>query len=340
MRIYQRDYYDRFRCLAADCPDSCCKEWDVQVDDQSARIYRALPGPLGDRLRQVLTNDPEYGTVMTIENGRCPMWRSDGLCQIQAELGHDALCKTCRDFPRLTHDYGDFVELGLELSCPEAARLILTSPPAPLQMRQAPGEAALEYDCDAMQILLKTREAALDIVSDPAYPVEKALVLLLFYGYHAQAALDGDDAGAFCPDAALEEAAQIAGDSDKDSFLAFYADLEILTKVWAARLRSPLSGEGWSDMFRNLARYGIERYWLQAVCDYNLVSRVKMIVASCLLVKELGGDTIATAQLYSKEIENNADNVDAILDGAYSHPALTDRNLISLLLTQFLKNTK
>ena len=333
MRVYQRDYFDRFHCLAADCPDSCCKEWDVQVDAQSAKVYRALPGPLGDRLRQVLTDDPEYGTVMTIENGRCPMWRSDGLCQIQAELGHSALCKTCRDFPRLTHDYGDFMELGLELSCPEAARLILTSSPSPLQIHLAPGEVAPEYDRDAMQILLKTRETALGIVSDPTYSIEEVLVLLLFYGYHAQSALDGDDAGVFCPDAALEEAAQIAGDGDKDSFLAFYADLELLTDTWAARLRSPSAMAGESEMFRNLARYGIERYWLQAVCDYDLVSRVKMVVASCLLVKELGGDTIATAQLYSKEVENNADNVDAILDGAYAHPALTDQNLIGLLLT-------
>ena len=333
MRIYQRDYYNQFRCIAADCPDSCCKEWDVQVDPQSAKAYRTLQGSLGDRLRQVLKDDPEYGTVMAIENGRCPMWRSDGLCQIQAELGHGALCKTCRDFPRLTHDYGDFMELGLELSCPEAARLILTSPPSPLQMRQGSGEMAPEYDRDAMQILLETRETALEIVSNSAYSPEKVLVLLLFYGYHAQSALDGDDAGVFCPDAVLEEAAQMAGNGDIDSFLAFYADLEILTEAWSARLRSPISGAGWSDIFRNLARYGIERYWLQAVCDYDLVSRVKMIVASCLLVKELGSDTVATAQLYSKEIENNADNVDAILDGAYTHPALTDRNLIGLLLT-------
>ena len=47
------------------------------------------------------------------------MWRQDGLCRIQAELGHEALCKTCREFPRLRHDYGSFVELGLELH-PEA----------------------------------------------------------------------------------------------------------------------------------------------------------------------------------------------------------------------------
>ena len=116
MQIRKPAYFDSFRCIAGQCPDSCCKEWEVEIDDRTAAYYRSLPGALGDRLRSVLKDDPDWGTVMTIENGRCPMWRTDGLCRIQAELGHDALCKTCRDFPRLCHDYGTFRELGLELS--------------------------------------------------------------------------------------------------------------------------------------------------------------------------------------------------------------------------------
>ena len=96
----------------------------MDVDSASAAYYRSLPGELGDRLRQVLTDTPD-GTVMALENGRCPMWRTDGLCEIQKHLGEAALCRVCRTFPRLRHDYGRFAELGLELSCPEAARLIL-----------------------------------------------------------------------------------------------------------------------------------------------------------------------------------------------------------------------
>ena len=75
----------------------------------AAAFYRSLPGALGDRLRSVL-KDEDGDTVMTIIDRRCPMWRTDGLCDIQAALGHDALCKTCREFPRLTHDYGNFIE--------------------------------------------------------------------------------------------------------------------------------------------------------------------------------------------------------------------------------------
>ena len=34
-----------------------------------------------------------------------------------------------------------------------------------------------------------------------------------------------------------------------------------------------------------------------------------------VIIKLLGGDIVITAQRYSKEIENDADNVEAILDG-------------------------
>ena len=78
MLITKPSYFDSFRCIADRCPDSCCKEWDVQVDEGSAAYYRSLSGPLGDRLREVLS-DEDGETVMTIIDGRCPMWRSDGL---------------------------------------------------------------------------------------------------------------------------------------------------------------------------------------------------------------------------------------------------------------------
>ncbi len=334
MKIYKSAYFDSFRCAAENCPDSCCKEWDVQVDDVSARFYRSLSGPLGDRLRQVLTEDPEAGTVMTIENGRCPMWRQDGLCRIQAELGHNALCKTCREFPRLTHDYGNFAELGLELSCPEAARMILTAPETPLIAAEVPGGDSPEYDTDAMTVLRQTRETALALLSNPAYSVPESLILLLFYGYQAQTLLDGGNVPVFDETRVFAQAAQMAARPDTASLLAFFSGLEILTLKWRLRLESPFGPVPWSDLFRNLARYGIERYWLQAVSDYDLVCRVKMIVTSCILVRALGGNTIETAQLYSKEIENDAENIDAILDGVYTHPALTDANLLGLLLEE------
>ena len=330
MQISKPAYFSDFRCIAGDCPDSCCKEWDVQVDDISAARYRALPGALGDRLRSVLvTRDGE--TVMTIEDGRCPMWRSDGLCRIQAELGEDALCHVCRAFPRLTHDYGDFIEYGLELSCPEAARMILTAPAAPRVTQTLPGGEEAQYDTDAMSVLKQTREVCLSLLQDTARPVPQTLALVLLYGCQAQSQLDGGEAFPFLPENALEDALALAKPGDMAPILSLFQSLELLTPQWEAMLRAPVPGS-WENTHLALARYFVERYWLQAVSDYDLYSRVKLAILSCLVIRHLGGDIFRTAQLYSKEIENNADNLDALLDAAYTHSALTDDKLLGLLL--------
>ncbi len=323
-------YFDSFRCIAAACPDSCCKEWDVQVDEASAVLYRNLSGPLGDRLREVLSAESGE-TVMTIIDGRCPMWRQDGLCRIQAELGENALCKTCREFPRLTHDYGDFLEQGLELSCPEAARIILDAVPSAPLSEELPDGQAPEYDEDAMVVLKRTRAQVLELLSDPSRPVNEVLVLTLFYGMQAQSELDGADPYPFDPVSTLQDARNFAKSGDLHGIFAFFLGLELLTPQWEAMLRAPSSSK-WDPRHLAMARYLAERYWLQAVSDYDLYCRVKFIVIACLLVKELGGDLYRTAQLFSKEIENNVDNVEAILDAAYAHPAFTDDKLLGLLL--------
>ena len=327
MEVYFPLYYHSFRCIAGACPDSCCKEWAVDVDNDAARLYRSLEGALGDRLRSVLV-DTDDGTVMTIEDGRCPMWRSDGLCRIQAELGHDALCETCRKFPRLRHDYGDFVELGLELSCPEAARLILGSDGAFLVQAQPGGEAP-EYDQEVMAILRRSRKEALEFLRSTD-DVAQALAGILLFAHGVQAVIDGVDSYATVEDCAAE-AVRYRGQGDMDTVFALFRSLEVLTEEWKNRLEKPACMIHWDGCLRRLAQYMIERYWLQAVSDFDLVCRVKFAVTACLLVGALGGDRVQTAQLFSKEIENDPDNVDALLDAAYASPALTDANLLALL---------
>lgn len=330
MKITTPTHYHKFHCIAAACPDSCCKEWAVQVDARAAQLYRTLPGDLGDRLRQVMQEE-DGDTVLTLEpDGRCPMWRDDGLCRIHAQLGHEALCDTCRDFPRLRHDYGDFVELGLELSCPEAARLILSERKYEVTTTQAPGDTLPEYDADTMAILLRSRDEALRFLESTSYPVGQSLAVLLLYGHDVQNELDGGEPAVMNPSLALEDAKQLAEPGSSAEILEFFQNLEILTPQWSQRLSAP-SPAPWSEETRAMARYFVARYWLQAVSDYDLICRVKLAVVSCLVVKILGGNVIDTAQLYSKEIENNTENVEAILDGAYCSPALTDKKLLWLL---------
>lgn len=330
MQIIKPDYYDAFRCLASACPDSCCKEWAVQVDDETAARYRELTGDLGEHLRRVMTVEDGDTILALTPDKRCPMWRDDRLCRIQAQLGENYLCRTCQQFPRLRHDYGSFIELGLELSCPEAARLILAGNSQTIIL-ETPDSDDPEYDTAAMSVLLRSRAEIISFLEDSVFPVGDALAVLLLYGYAVQDELDGGERAVLNPATLLKEAKSLATSGNLQEILEFYKDLEILTPQWHKRLDC-ICETPWQPQFRALAVYFISRYWLQAVSDYDLISRVKLTVVSCLVIKALGGNLTETAQLYSKEIENNADNIDAILDGAYSSPALTDIGLLGLLL--------
>ena len=335
MKIVKPDYYDQFSCIAGACPDSCCKDWAVDVDATSAQRYLALEGELGDALRAVLQEENgEY--AMEIIGGRCPMWRKDGLCKIQAQLGHDGLCQVCRTFPRLRHDYGDFVELGLELSCPQAAELLFASKGA-LLTEVTEDDPPVEYDKEAMSILLKSRETFLSFLDSTNASLPQILAILLLYGYDVQGEIDGGEEIPFDPGDCLKRAAQFAEQGDLQAIFEFFQGLEILTPQWNNRLKSPTTNTSWQNL-KLLIRYFICRYWLQAVSDFDLVCRVKFIVIACVLINALGGDPIQTAQQFSKEIENDADNVDAILDGAYTVPAFTDANLLGLLRNSPLTN--
>ena len=97
-------------------------------------------------------------------------------------------------------------------------------------------------------------------------------------------------------------------------------------------LDRPTAPTPWQEAHRAFLRYGIGRYWLQAVSDYDLIGRMKLILSGCVLVRHLGPDIIPTAQLWSKETENSAENMDSLLDGAYTAPALTDAHLLGALL--------
>lgn len=335
MELIYPSYYKSFVCIADKCPDSCCHEWDVEVDEATAACYRAMEGELGADLRKDLYEEGGR-TYLRNRDGRCPMWRADGLCRIQAELGHDALSNVCRQFPRLTQDYGYFVELGLEMSCPEAARIMLTNEGWDLISEEQAGGEEPDYDTGTMEILRRSRPRAFEILADRRYTVQERLAIIIMYGYHIQSWIDGAEPEPFDSDLALKEARGFAGPGDTEAFLEFFRGLEILTDRWEARLERGSGGPVWDKMLCKLAEYLLHRYYYQAVSDYDLVCRVKLSVVSCIAAALLSGadpeERISLIQLYSKEIENNIQNTEALLDGAHTAPALTDRNLLGLLL--------
>ncbi len=125
------DFYARFACRAAHCRHSCCRGWEIDVDDASAAYYRALPGDLGNALRAALSEDMEGWHFRLDAEERCPFLRRDGLCRLICELGEDALCDICALHPRFYAACGEYELAGLGLSC-EAVSALLLETDAPL----------------------------------------------------------------------------------------------------------------------------------------------------------------------------------------------------------------
>lgn len=57
---------------------------------------------------------------------KCAFLNEQFLCDLQAEAGEEALCSTCREYPRHVEEFEGVREYSLSLSCPEAARIMLT----------------------------------------------------------------------------------------------------------------------------------------------------------------------------------------------------------------------
>lgn len=181
-----------------------------------------------------------------------------------------------------------------------------------------------------MALLRRTRAGAFEMLRDSARPVPQRLTLLLMYGYHVQAIIDGAEPAPFDPGAALAEAREFARESDIRELTDFYGSLEILTERWKRILECPTAPD-WDEMLCNLAQYGVFRHYLQAVYDWDLSARIKRIVAGCILCAHLPGKRAAAIQLWAKETESSGENAEAILDAAWTHPALTDAKHLGFL---------
>jgi len=120
MKIIIPDYYKDFKCIADKCKHSCCKGWEIEIDENScARFSRHE-----DIWKYVETGDSPHFRLSDDEV--CPFLLENGLCNMILKYGEDFLCQTCTDHPRFRNYWSDRIEMGLGLVCEEAARIILT----------------------------------------------------------------------------------------------------------------------------------------------------------------------------------------------------------------------
>ena len=131
-RLQPRSYH-AFRCIGADCEDTCCIGWIVNIDKVTYEAYQRCDDPeLGPRLHELVTinaastSDDNHARI-TLSPPGCP-FLSEGLCGIQNKLGENYLSIMCARYPRVLNIVDDVLQRSLDLSCPEAARIVLLDP--------------------------------------------------------------------------------------------------------------------------------------------------------------------------------------------------------------------
>ena len=126
MKLYAPKYYKSFKCIADKCEHSCCIGWEIGVDGETLERYERLEGGYGDTVKRSISYDGEPHFKLCTDD-RCPHLNEQGLCKIILNLGEGYLCDICREHPRF-YNYTDVAEVGLGMSCPEVARIVLASP--------------------------------------------------------------------------------------------------------------------------------------------------------------------------------------------------------------------
>ena len=126
MKLYAPRYYKNFICIADRCEHSCCIGWEIDIDEPTLDGYKRLKGGYAERIIESISFEgtPHFALC---EHERCPHLNGEGLCNIILNLGEGHLCDICREHPRF-YNYTDACEVGLGISCREAARLVLSSP--------------------------------------------------------------------------------------------------------------------------------------------------------------------------------------------------------------------
>lgn len=319
MKIVKPTFYKDFKCIAGDCPDSCCQGWEVDADAESLEYYNTLDSSLEikQRIDRVLSKDEFDNNIFTLApKKRCPFLNDENLCDMHIAIGGEHTPYTCRTFPRFIYDFGGTREIGVSFSCPVVSDMMYTLDSFDFEQEITDEPPSLnDIDATLYYTLYKAREQAYSIVKYRSVPINERLKGLLSFTLELQAKIND------YPD----------GSSDDVSFIDVFNNPELINPQWTQRVNNadikPVSN---SVANENIAMYFLYKYFLQAVYDEDVLSKAKMAVVGVLVNTYFGEDSWGI-HLWSKETEHSQYNMDRYKALLKSSRALSVDELINRL---------
>ena len=187
------DAFDTFECIGSACEDTCCRDWNITIDQGTYFKYKKETNPEFKetfekgtiRLRNA--NKEAYALMAFNKNGECMFLDENRLCSVYKMLGPDKMCDTCKVYPRYSIDVYGVIQRGVFISCPEACRKVLfrenpiefnledTNSNYPLLTKKIPVE---NYDCFSQEIYFALQSFSIGVLQNRNYPLEERLLVL------------------------------------------------------------------------------------------------------------------------------------------------------------------
>lgn len=319
MKIVTPSFYKDFECIAGDCPDSCCQGWEVDADIDSLEYYKTLSGDIKQRIDSVLDKDEFGNTIFRLtDRKRCPFLNDSNLCDMHIAIGGEHTPFTCRTFPRFINDFGSTREMGLSFSCPVASDMMwnlegefdfettLNSDPPSLN----------DIDAELYFYLIKARNKVYQIVKNKELPLNERIIQLLKYAQKLQNDIDSYEEGGAVLDF-------------KDVFI----NPEVINNEWVEKVKNGSFDKSAinSKSCENIAVYFLFRYFMQAVYDRDVLSKVKTAAVGVLIPAFFGNDSW-TIHLWSKETEHSDVNMERYVEILRNDGVLSVENLIKYFI--------
>ena len=189
--ILQPKYVADFQCDGSKCNAKCCGKWRIDIDMDTYKKYQRIKNPA---MRKKILSSIQPSTIQTgfqiklNDKAVCPLLCEDNLCYIQRNMGEGALSQTCKVYPRMVQQIGNYQFRMLAMTCPVAAESALLSPNA-MELQQI----SCEEDTSAWKLIAKNCNmknvpndlvavhimmGGLAILQNTSYTFEQRLVIL------------------------------------------------------------------------------------------------------------------------------------------------------------------
>lgn len=158
--LYHLTAQDDFRCLAGDCPASCCSGWQIAVELDLVERWKTLPDAADRERFPSLVRAESQGTGTQLfmtgrDNPRCGLLTTDGLCEAHARYGVGYTPLTCRTFPRMQEETRVIRMESASPACPVIARrVVFNDTGQPLYLRTRPEQQVEPRDSHERAALL------------------------------------------------------------------------------------------------------------------------------------------------------------------------------------------